>query len=126
MKTYTLRPQEIKLNDSYDVIVAGGGPAGCSAAIAAARKGAKTLIIEATGCLGGMSTMGLVPTWCPFSDKEQVIYKGIAQEIFNASNAGVDHVKPGDVDWVAIDPEHLKLVYDKLVTEAGADILFNT
>ncbi|MDD4688555.1 MAG: FAD-dependent oxidoreductase, partial [Eubacteriales bacterium] len=90
------------------------------------RKGAKTLIIEATGCLGGMSTMGLVPTWCPFSDKEQVIYKGIAQEIFNASNAGVDHVKPGDVDWVAIEPEHLKLVYDKLVTEAGADILFNT
>ncbi len=126
MKSYTLKPREIKFNDEYDVIVAGGGPAGCAAAIASARKGAKTLLIEATGCLGGMGTMGLVPAWCPFSDKEQIVYRGIAEEIFKAANAGVDHVKEEDVDWVAIDPEQLKLVYDKYVTESGADILFNT
>jgi len=126
MKSYTLKPWEIKYNDEYEVIVAGGGPAGCAAAIASARKGAKTLLIEATGCLGGMSTMGLVPAWCPFSDKEQIVYRGIAEEIFRASNAGVDHVKEEDVDWVAIEPEHLKLVYDKFVTESGADVLFNT
>lgn len=126
MKSYTLKPKEIPFNDEYDVIVAGGGPAGCASAISAARKGAKTLLIEATGCLGGMGTMGLIPAWCPFSDKEQIIYKGIAEEVFHASNAGVDHVKEGDVDWVPIDPEHLKIVYDDMVTKAGADILFNT
>jgi hypothetical protein len=48
MKSYTLKPWEIKLNDEYEVIIAGGGPAGCAAAIAAARRGAKTLLIEAT------------------------------------------------------------------------------
>lgn len=126
MKSYTLKPREITLNDEYEVIVAGGGPAGCAAAIAAARRGASTLLIEATGCLGGMGTMGLVPAWCPFSDKEKIIYKGIAEEIFKASNAGLDHVKPTDMDWVPIDPEHLKQVYDEKVTGSGAHVLFNT
>lgn len=126
MKNYTLTSRSIRLNDEYEVIVVGAGPAGCAAAIAAARKGAKTLLIEATGSLGGMSTNGLVPTWCPFSDREKVIYKGIAEEILHASNAGMAHVKDTDVNWVPIDPEHLKVVYDRLVTEAGADILFNT
>ena len=126
MKNYTLQTREIKCNDTYDVIIVGGGPAGCASAIAAARKGAKTLLIEATGALGGMGTMGLVPAWCPFSDKEKIIYKGIAEEIFHASNAGLAHVKPTDMDWVPIDPEHLKMVYDEKVTGAGADVLFNT
>ena len=125
MKSYTLQPRQIQLNDEYEVIVAGGGPAGCAAAIASARRGAKTLLIEATGCLGGMGTMGLVPAWCPFSDKEKIIYKGIAEEIFKASNAGLDHVKPTDMDWVPIDPEHLKQVYDEKVTGSGAHVLFN-
>ena len=126
MKTYTLKPREIAFNDEYEVIVAGGGPAGCAAAIASARRGAKTLLIEATGCLGGMGTMGLVPAWCPFSDKEKIIYKGIAEEIFKASNAGLSHVKETDMDWVPIDPEHLKLVYDEKVRSSGAHVLFNT
>ena len=126
MKSYTLKPWEIQLNDEYEVIIAGGGPAGCAAAIAAAHRGAKTLLIEATGCLGGMGTMGLVPAWAPFSDKQKIIYKGIAEEIFKASNAGLNHVKPTDMDWVPIDPEHLKQVYDEKVTGAGAHVLFNT
>lgn len=42
----------------YDVLVCGGGPAGVSAAFAAARMGAKTLIIEQFNCLGGVATAG--------------------------------------------------------------------
>ena len=109
MKKYTLKPMEITLNDSYDIIVAGGGPAGCAAAIAAARKGAKTLLIEASGCLGGMGTIGLVPAWCPFTDKEKIIYKGIAEEIFLESLKGVPHNEEGCYDWVPINPEYLKV-----------------
>ncbi len=45
----------------FDVVVAGGGPAGFAASIAAARGGLKTLLIEAGGCLGGTSTLGALP-----------------------------------------------------------------
>lgn len=118
--------REIPLNEEYDVIVAGGGPAGCAAAAASAQTGAKTLLIEVSGCLGGMGTIGLVPAWCPFSDKEKVIYKGIAQQVFEATKAAMPHIREDDVDWVAIDPEALKRIYDDLVTNAGADVLFGT
>lgn len=47
----------------YNVVVAGGGPAGIAAAIAAARLGQKTLLIEANGCVGGTSTAGALPFW---------------------------------------------------------------
>ena len=61
MKTYSMTPRSIPMDDSWDVIVAGGGPAGCAAATAAAREGAKTLLIEQTDSLGGMGTSALVP-----------------------------------------------------------------
>jgi NADPH-dependent 2,4-dienoyl-CoA reductase/sulfur reductase-like enzyme len=55
----------------------GEGPAGCAAALAAARHGKSVLLLEGSSSLGGMSTQGLVPAWRPFSDKEKIIYKGI-------------------------------------------------
>ena len=126
MKTFSFPTRSIPLSDSWDVIVAGGGPAGCTAAAAAAREGAKTLLIEVSGALGGSGTSALVPSWCPFSDKERVIYRGLAERVLNECKEGMDHVKPNHVDWVPIDPERLKRVYDRLVTSAGAQILFNT
>ena len=51
-----LKNTKIAVDDRWDVIVIGGGPAGCTAAISAAREGAKTLLIEAMGQLGGMGT----------------------------------------------------------------------
>lgn len=118
--------KEIEFNDSYDVIVAGGGPAGCAAAAAAARNGAKTLLIESTGALGGMGTNGLVPAWSPFSDKEKVIYGGIASEVFEKLKKQMKFIDQSSVDWVPISSERLKRVYDDLVAESGADIWFNT
>jgi glycine/D-amino acid oxidase-like deaminating enzyme len=126
MSEYTLKARTLPLIEQYDVIVAGGGPAGCTAAAAAAREGARTLLVEAAGALGGMGTLGLVPAWCPFSDKQKILYRGLAETVFNATKAGMPHVKPDALDWVAIDPELLKRVYDDLVTSAGAEVLFNT
>jgi hypothetical protein len=116
---------EIPLDDSYDVVVAGGGPAGCAAALAAVRHGAKTLLLESSSTLGGMGTSGLVPAWCPFSDKEKIIYRGIGQEIFEKVRAGMPHLRPTDVDWVPIDAELLKRTLDKLLAEAKVEVIFN-
>ncbi len=126
MSGYTLKQRDIPLDERFDVIVVGGGPAGCAAAAAAAREGAKTLLIESTGALGGMGTSGLVPAWCPFSDHEKIIYKGIAEKVFSLCKSGMKHIDPKHLDWVPIDPELLKRIYDELVVEAGADVLFNT
>ena len=87
--------RKLTLNNEFDVIVVGGGPAGITAALASSREGAKTLLVEATSALGGMSTTGLVTSWCPFSDREKMIYKGLAEKIFNLSNQGLPHVKKG-------------------------------
>lgn len=125
-KTYTFEPGSLPLDDTWDVIVVGGGPAGCTAAASAAREGAKTLLIEATGALGGMGTQGLVPAWRPFTDKDRVIYAGMAERVLRQTMAGMPHVDPEWLDWTPIDPERLKRVYDDLVTETGVEVLFNT
>src|SRR3954465_2569267 len=104
MKNHTFT-SSIPLNEDYDVIVAGGGPTGCTAAAAAAREGAKTLLIEGTGALGGSGTSALVPAWCPFSDQQKIIYRGLAEKVFTAAKQGIAHVGANDLDWVAIDAE---------------------
>ncbi len=116
----------VKVNDRYEVIVAGGGPAGCAAAIAAASEGRSTLLIEAAGNLGGLGTSGMVPAWCPFTDGEKIIYRGIAEKVFRQAKVGVPHEPADKFDWVTINPEYLIGVYDRMVEESGADVLFFT
>ena len=119
-----LADRKISVDDTYDIVVAGGGPAGCAAAIAAASEGSRVLLIEATGNLGGLGTSGMVPAWCPFTDGEKIIYRGLAEKIFLESKKGVPH-EPADLyDWATINPEYLMGVYDRMVAQSGADILF--
>jgi NADPH-dependent 2,4-dienoyl-CoA reductase/sulfur reductase-like enzyme len=89
----SLNKQRIRLEEGWDVIVVGGGPAGCTSAAAAAREGARTLLIEGTGALGGMGTSGLLNAWCPFTDGKEIIYKGLAERVFLESLKGVPHAK---------------------------------
>jgi hypothetical protein len=126
MAEYTLTNTSLPLDDSFDVIVVGGGPAGCTAAAAAAREGARTLLIEGTGALGGMGTSGLVPAWCPFTDGKQIIYGGMAEQTLKKCMAGMPHVPENKFDWTPIDAELLKTIYDDLVTAHGATVLFNS
>ncbi len=111
---------------SVDVLVVGGGPAGSAAAIAAAREGASTLLIEQHGFLGGMGAAALVPAWCPFTDREKCIVRGIGLEILEEMKAGMPHIESDHYHWVPIDTERLKSIYERRVVEAGARILYLT
>jgi glycine/D-amino acid oxidase-like deaminating enzyme len=124
-KNRPLKKSAVQVDDhAWDVIVVGGGPGGVTAAIAAAREGARTLLVEAMGQLGGMSTSGMIPAWCPFSDGEKIIYRGLAEKIFRAAQKGVPHEPADKLDWVSINPEHLVSVYDGMVAEAGVRVLY--
>jgi hypothetical protein len=130
MGTHRLKARDLPLDDRWDVIVAGGGPAGCAAAAACAREGAKVLLVEAAGALGGMGTLGLVPWFCGYGDGERIIARGIAERVLHACRDHTPHLKKAmeqrPLSTPAIDPELLKRVYDDLVTGAGAEILFHT
>ena len=67
--------------ERYDTIVVGGGNAGCAAAIAAARHGARTLLIERYGFLGGTATAAMVGPWMTFHSGATRIVGGIATNL---------------------------------------------
>lgn len=100
-----------------DVLVAGGGTAGVIAGIAAARGGAQTLIIEKQRCLGGQFTAGMMGAWVGFSDKKNVIVKGIAWElrdILMERGAIVEEDPETDVCFL-YDTEVAKVVLDEVI-----------
>ncbi|MEM4141060.1 MAG: FAD-dependent oxidoreductase [Nitrososphaeria archaeon] len=126
-----------------EVVVVGGGPAGIAAAIASARNGAKTLLIERYGFVGGMATAGLVgPFMTSYSlDGSEQIIKGIFDELVTRMEQlggaihpskvragtpysaflvyGHDHVTP-------FDAETLKIVAFDMLREAGVKMLLHT
>ena len=106
-----------------DIVISGGGPAGLAAALAAARRGYRVLLLEQTGTLGGLATSGLVPTFAPSTDGERFLYGGIYEEIDRelCRRMGVE-CKPAS--WQAIDAEIMKRLLDDLVEAAGVRVLF--
>jgi len=132
MSTYRLT-RDIPVEE-FDVLVAGGGPAGTAAAICAARLGAKVLLAEATGCLGGMGTSGLVTTFGPVSDGKRMLVGGVMKELVESMfqrGALGPHVVPEFLysqlnRWVPFKPEHLKRILDEMTTDAGVDVRFYT
>ncbi len=133
MQTYRLT-RDIPVEDDYDVLVAGGGPAGSAAAICAARLGAKVLLVEATGCLGGMGTSGLVSTFGPISDGERMLVGGFMRELVLAMYQRKclgPHVVPEFLHrqlnrWVPFMPEALKRLLDEMAHDAGVEVRFFT
>ena len=118
--------KNIPLDESYDVIVCGGGPAGCTAAIAAAREGAKTLLLESSAMLGGMATLGMVNNWGPIHDGIRNLHQGIAGEIIVELRAAMPNIPQDKWNHLSIDAEKLKLILDRRVTESGATVLFHS
>lgn len=99
-----------------DVIVCGGGPAGVAAAIASARKGAKTILIEQYGVLGGAMTSSLVGIILDYKNKS-----GIMKEI-------VDRLEKSDAQYSArvYDAELMKVTLDQMCDEAGVGVRLYT
>ena len=114
--------KNLEVRYQADVMVIGGGPAGVTAAVAAARHGKKVLLVEATGALGGLGTTGMVPAFATFSDGVNLLCGGIGMEI----RKQVSKQFPPETYWTPIEAEELKRTYDAIVQEAGVQVLFFT
>jgi len=109
----------------YDVVVAGGGPAGFGAALAAAREGARTLLVERYNHLGGMASTGL--PFLKFNDASGQRIFGIPDEfVRRAMNEGYTQDELATGGWIAVDREGVKFLFQQILLEAGADLLLNS
>lgn len=112
-----------------DTVVVGGGVAGVAAAIASARHGAKTLLIESGGCLGGQATLGLVTPLDARCDTKGKSFGGLIAEIANEtvklSKKYCSAEEIGEHSDIA-SPHILKYVLLDLLTSSGADVSFHT
>lgn len=115
----------------FDVLVIGGGNAGCAAAIAAARHGAKTLLVERYGFLGGTATAAMVGPWMTFHSGSKRIVGGIAQEIVErlqrkGGSPGHLHDSSDYVPTITpFDPEIHKALLFEMMNEAGVQLLLH-
>lgn len=118
MQTYIEQAREIPVRGTYDVIVAGAGPSGVAAALTAARAGASTLLVEQAGCVGGISTSGLMSHFTGTADSpiyEEILARAAAKNTFRTGER-----------TVSIDPELLKNTYLEMLSEAGVSLLLYT
>ena len=112
--------------DDVDVLVCGGGPAGFCAAVAAARAGARTLLIEQTNCLGGIATAGGHNHLCLYTEwgTDVRVVGGVAYEMAErVESLGYGRITGGSVDF---ELDGMKLVLEQMAAEAGVKLLYHT
>ena len=137
MKTIVEPSREIPVAFEVDVLVVGGGPAGCAAAIVAARQGAKTLLIEPQPFLGGMATQALFATWAWDRGLGAIPYGGIPHELVDRlvqeKSAVLPRVRargpnfePTSFYDISYNVEILKMVLGDFLAEVGAEVLYHT
>ncbi len=124
MKYYTETERMIPVAHVVEILVVGGGPAGFSAAVTAARLGAETLLIESSGAAGGVATSGMMSHWTGAT--EGPLYAELLQR---SKDADRDWNYFGDKVLQAeriIHPEKLKLTMLEMLDEAGAKLQLYT
>ena len=120
--TFSEASRSTPVVNQSDVMICGAGPAGVAAAIAAAREGASTTLIELHGCLGGVWTAGAL-TW--IIDHENKA--GVMKEILERLQTGGFRARLADGTWTnAYDVEGMKSVLEEMCMEAGVRIRLHT
>lgn len=109
-----------------DVLVVGGGTAGAAAGIGSAREGAKTLIIEQFGFLGGTQTGALVTPMMPNQIDSKPLNRGLDWEINSRMIDLAESGKWSDGNRGWFNPEMLKFVLERMAEEYGAEFLYYT
>ena len=127
MKTIIEPCRELPVVREVDVVVCGGGPAGTAAAIAAARNGVKTLLIERYGYLGGMVTGSYVTYYMGFGNGKEQVISGIAQETIDRLREvdGLTREQDESGDCYG-DAEIIKCISVMMLEDAGAEMLLHT
>lgn len=118
-------------NKQWDVVVVGGGVSGCMAAFAAAKQGARTILVESYGFLGGSLTNAGVGPMMTFHAGDRQVVTGIPQEMIDRlcqKKGCVGHIEDttGYASSVTpFDAETMKLVLDEMALDYGVDVLFH-
>lgn len=112
--------------EKYNLLVAGGGFTGVAAAVSAARKGLKVLLVEKSGCLGGAMSNNLVypfmKYWTKIGDSavKKYLSRGIFEEICERHKDNFWNDNVGN-----FNTEYMKFLLDEMAEEAGVDLLFH-
>jgi hypothetical protein len=125
--------RQTEVHGEYDVVVLGGGPAGMAAAVAAARAGRSTLLVERYGFLGGMGTAAGVTNFCGLhanvhGDIRQVVHgvaDGLLERIARLGGLNTPHALFGKTVAQAYDTAAYKIAADDLLLSSGVQILFH-
>lgn len=119
------------MKSRYELIVVGGGFAGITAALSAAKQGVDVLLVEKYNCLGGAAVSALVNPFMPFwtripeSNEKKFLCGGMFLEIVNEMGSMLGK-EGGKEDQMWFDEEILKLVLNRMTLKYGVKLLFNT
>jgi len=122
--------KDVKTIAEVDVLVCGGGCAGCAAALGAAKGGAETMLIERNGFLGGIASSSMISNiYNHFVTKDgRLVMRGIGLELMQRM---VDK-KVATPKWqfpdgrLVHDPEQMKVTFDEMMNDYGVKVLYNT